>query len=1016
MVEFSEIWRAGSPELPGASDPDALAARWEQWHTAGARSPDAPDAVFAASVQDSGQPARLLEAAFGNSPYLSHILIEDIGFTRLLLAEGPIAMMSELLADLMDRSRLGSETRAELMTRMRIAKKRFAAALAMADIAGCRDVMSLASDLSRFACACIESGASQLLREAHDRGKLRLQNPEQPTLASGLILLGMGKLGAGELNYSSDIDIIVLFDEDISEVDFGAHQQVFSRLARNLVEILARRTADGYVFRTDLRLRPDPSSTPPAVSVKAALAYYRNVGQTWERAALIKARPVAGDMKAGRAFLEANSGFIWRRHLDFASVRDIQTIKRQINANKGVGEISVEGHNVKLGRGGIREIEFFTQAQQLIWGGQTEELRGNETLTMLSRLASLGRIRMSAADELSSAYRWLRRIEHRIQMIDDQQTHSLPSSGDGVDRLALFLGHSDAEGFREELLRTLKTVNSHYDQIFERKTSGAKEFELDFGSEDTRERAQDTFAAQGFRQPQLAWETVHGWFTGRTRATKSERAATVMMEITPRLLAEFANAVDPDLTLARFSGFLDRISRSIGLLEMLSVQPVLIELVCEIMSTAPRLSEWLGQDPGLLESVLQNEFADLELPEDLGLEEHVSSSARRGLVQVHYQLEFGRHQLTSELNESIGQFRNDLQSVLDFQRRWARRKIFQIGIHVLRGYLTPAEASTPLCRIAESCLESLLPVITEEFEARHGVVDGGKLAIIACGKLGSREMTVASDLDLIFVYDHDERCQASDGDKPLSPTQYYAKLCRRFLNGVTAPTAEGRLFEVDMRLRPSGKSGPIACSLERFLKYQNEDAWTWEHQALTRARVIYAEGDLGDHLSAEIHRVLCKSRDAGGLAADIRAMRQRIRTESAGGDENTIKHRRGGILDIEFIAQFLQLFHASLHPQILLRDSHSVFIKAGELDLIERSTSEDLAEAIVFWRNLQGLLMLGTEGSHPEIDMDKALGSSLGADSGGVLYSSFMGSLEDTAELVACHFDSLLPGRVQDLP
>lgn len=1012
MVEFSETWTRGSVDPPKAADSDALAARRDQWIAAGERHRDPEMADFTRSALESAGPSMLLNAVFGNSPYLSHVLLEDVAFTKTLLADGPDAVMQSLMSDVDDRTQLGVEKRPELMSRLRRAKRRFSTAAAMADISGCSDVMTLAAMLSRFAGSCLEASASALLREGHERGKLRLADPGFPTRNSGLILLGLGKLGASELNFSSDIDIIVLFDDNIAEVEFNAHQQVFSRIARNIVELMARRTEDGYVFRTDLRLRPDPSSTPPAVSVTAALAYYRSVGQTWERAAMIKARPVAGDIDAGNAFLEANKEFVWRRSLDFASVRDIQSIKRQIDANKGSRRIAVEGQNVKLGQGGIREIEFLTQTHQLIWGGQVPELQGKTTLDMLALLASLGRVPRPVADELAAAYRLLRRIEHRIQMVDDQQTHSVPTTAEGVERLAVFLGHPGGDEFRRQLVRTLETVRNHYDGTFERRPAGGAAFEFEFGAAESRDVALKAFAEHGFDQPEQAWDTVCRWLTGQTLATRSERAASVMTEIVPRLFAAFAESEHPDTTLARFDAFLARVARSIGFLEMLSAQPALCDLISDIMSAAPKLSDWLRQDPGLLESVLAGEFADLELPDDLGLEEHVIDSARRGLVRVHYQLEFGREELNFELAGQIdhhAQGGADLQAALDVHRRWARRRVFQIGVHMLRGYLSPTEASAPLCRIAETCLDALLPAIRHEFAARHGTVEGGRLAIIACGKLGSQEMTVASDLDLIFVYDHPEQVEGSDGEKPLSPTQYYAKLCRRFLNGVTAPTAEGRLYEVDMRLRPSGKSGPIACSLDRFVSYQERDAWTWEHQVLTRARVIFAEDDLESRLNDAVRTVLCHRRNPKRLAADIRSMRERIRTEAAEGGGNSIKHRPGGILDVEFMAQFLQLAHAESHPDILLRDAHSVFEAAGRLNLIDGSVAEDLAEAILYWRNLQGLLLLAAEDNRPEKDMERAVAGNLGAGSQGVLYSSFIRSIEDTAEMVSDHFNSMLP-------
>ena len=1005
MDDIAGIWTVSGNGFPEPADREALAARREQLAQAGSRHPDPEVGGFVEAVLDHPVTSPLLDSVLGNSPYLSHGLTCDAAFTCRLLSAGPEQAMAGILADMDDLSRLGQETRSELMVRLRIAKRQFALAAAMADIAGCRDVMSLAADLSDLACSCLQASASALLREAHDRGKLRLRQPDLPTEGSGLVLLGMGKLGAGELNFSSDIDLIVLFDDKGVDVDGGTCQQLFSRMARNLVEVMARRTADGYVFRTDLRLRPDPSSTPPAVSIDAAAAYYRTIGQTWERAAMIKARPVAGDMVAGDAFLASNSGFVWRRNLDFATIRDIQSVKRQIDAHRSNTGISVEGHNVKLGRGGIREIEFFTQTQQLIWGGQSAELHGRKTLDMLDLLAARGRIPHATATELSECYVFLRRVEHRLQMVDDQQTHTLPETPEGIAGVATFLGYADVAEFRRQLLDVLARVNRHYDDMLDRKKSGSSAFDIDYRSEQVRDRAVADFGAQGFERAADAWKIVHGWMAGEGPANRGERAVMVLEEITPRLLSAFSASSQPDATLARFDGFLAQLPRSLGLLEMLSAQPQLCDLVSEIMSSAPRLSEWLRQEPGLFESVLQSDFADLELPDDVETDGHLVDSARRGLVRVFYKLEFRPPEIGAELERIIEQEMQggfDLQTVLDMHRRWARHRKFQIVVHMLRGHLSPAEASAPLCGIAETCLQSLVPAIRREFEQRHGRVEGGELAIIAGGRLGSREMTLASDLDLIFVYRHPDESLMSDGARPLAATQYFAKLCRRFINGVVAPTAEGVLYEVDTRLRPSGRSGPIACSIDRFEKYQRDEAWT-------RARIIHAEGDLADRLPEIIGDVLTASRDRGKLGRDIRDMRERVRRETGESGNSTIKLRHGGILDADFIAQYLQLAHACDHPEILLRDARSVFLKAGELNIIDPQTADQLAGDMLFWRNLQGMLLLATDDNQTDEDVIGVLGNSFGIRSKGSVASSLSSSVEETAARVSGNFSSLIP-------
>ncbi|MCY3877734.1 MAG: hypothetical protein OXF74_00965 [Rhodobacteraceae bacterium] len=1011
MQEIAPIWLENYTGFPRPSDAEALQARWQQWESAIDQLEDTGIREFSRLVSTDAGGKALFDSIFGNSIFLSHNLISDPALACALATGGPDHVVADTLADLGSLHRLGDESRSELMTRLRRAKTAVASAAAAADIGLAPPVMQVTGWLTELASASLQATCSHLLRELHDRGKLRLVNADAPEFESGLIVLGMGKFGAGELNFSSDIDLIILFEDEAPCLDAGTHQRVFSQLARNLVTVMAKRTADGYVFRTDLRLRPDPGTTPPAVSVDRAYRYYLTLGQTWERAAMIKARPVAGDIAAGERFLRTNSGFVWRRSLDFPALSEIQSMKRRINAHKGSGEIAVENHNVKLGRGGIREIEFLTQTRQLIWGGQDRALRGRGTLAMLDRLAAAGRIQVAAATELKLAYEFLRRIEHRVQMIDDQQTHSLPSSAQGIEKLSVFLGYDEADQFRGDLLRQLRIVERHYNSMFERSSAGTRDVTLDFHDSMAKTETIDALRTLGFRDTETVYQHVQAWIQGRVRASHTHRAQQILRENIVPLVRSFADTPDPDVALARFSGLLGRISRSINLFSAMAAESSLMRLVAEIMGSAPRLAEWLTQQPVLLEGLLESDFQQLDFSDEFGLEPDAAEAARRGLVRLFYEREFGLKQVSADLDSHIqaeAGGNTDMQGLLDAQRRWTRNRKFQIGIHMLRGDLLPAQASMPLSSIAESCLKSLLSHVQREFAGLHGEVEGGRFAIIAGGRLGSAEMTLASDLDLIFVYSHAVGATASNGRKPLSPTQYYAKLSRRFLNGVTAPTAEGRLYEVDMRLRPSGKSGPIACSIERFEHYQHNDAWTWEHQALTRARVIYAEGNLGRRLNSIILNVLCTQRNSAELADDIRNMRQRIRDELEDPKNPTIKYRQGGILDAEFIAQFLQLKHAAEFPAILQRDAGSAFAKAGELGILQPSHAQELHRDLLFWRNTQGILLLTAENDHIEEDAASALQRSFGGQGSDFLISSFLDSMQETSERIASRFDSLI--------
>ena len=1012
MTKIAKVWLDNTASFPRPANPEALKARWDQWRSSCLSGADAALAEFAESAANLEIARNCLSAIFGNSQFLSQNLINDPSLAQELIELGPDAICRNSIGDVCDFSRLGKESTADFMTRMRVAKSRVATAAAVADFGLHCPVLQVTGWLTELAAGALQASCCHLLREASDRGQASLPDPTAPHRGSGLVVLGMGKLGACELNFSSDVDVIILFDEQCEAVQNGRHQRMFSRLARNLVTLMAKRTAKGYVFRTDLRLRPDPGSTPPAISIERAQRYYQTLGQTWERAAMIKARPVAGDLEAGQEFLDANSGFVWRRNLDFPALRDIQAMKRRINAHKGGAHIAVEGHNVKLGRGGIREIEFLTQTRQLIWGGQNRALRGRGTMNMLEALAVSGRISVSAATELKTAYQFLRTVEHRIQMVDDQQTHSLPDNPAGISDISIFLGFETMEAFRSALIRQLKTVERHYNSMFEQSSyDDVKELILEFQDPAARDITTKNLEKMGYDDGEAVYNAVCSWIAGNIRAAHTGRAREILKEISGPLIREFAGTANPSQTFGRFQDLLSRMSRSLNLLSSIAAEASLVPLLADIMGNAPRLAEWISQQPGLIEGVLHSDFVRLDPTADGQIEPEIADAARRGLVRLFYEREFKIRQMAEDLADEIVTVAGetpDLQEVLDAQRRWVRNRKFQIGIHMLRGDLSPTDAAKPLSGIAETCLISLLERIKRDFAEVHGLVDGGQLAVLACGRLGSQEMTLSSDLDLIFVYAHAPDAAASDGRRPYPPTQYYAKLCRRFLNGVTAPTAEGKLYEVDMRLRPSGKSGPIACSIERFESYQRNDAWTWEHQALTRARVIYAEVGLRKRLNAIIRSVLTKERDAVSLAQDIRSMRQRIRGELEEANELTIKFRRGGILDLEFIAQFLQLKFASSHAAILLRDACTVFQKSGELGLIDSQTAEELYNSLQFWRNIQGIMLLTVERDRLEDNAAGVLKRLFGGQSSDLVLESIAESISETADRVSAHYENII--------
>lgn len=745
----------------------------------------------------------------------------------------------------------------------------------------------------------------------------------------------MGKLGGRELNYSSDIDLILLFDPDVIDTDEPMElQNSFIRLARGLVSLLDERTEDGYVFRTDLRLRPDPGSTPLALSTMAAELYYESVGQNWERAAMIKARPIAGDKDAGAAFLAHLKPFVWRKNLDFAAIQDIQSIKRQINAHKGGTKIQFHGHNVKLGRGGIREIEFYAQTQQLIWGGRDRNLRKIPTINALKALLAAGHEKADNVQVLEKAYHYLRRVEHRLQMVNDEQTHSLPEDEEGLTAIATFLGYDSLEAFADELLGTLGRVEVLYADLFSEgeqlSAQGTDGGNLVFTGGESDPETLKTLASMGYTNVEAIDKAIRAWHHARYRSTRTTRSRAILTELMPTILQTMAAAPEPDPTFLRFDEFISKLPSGVQLFSMFQTNPQMLELIAEILGTAPRLAEHLARKPNILDGVLTPGFLNAppsaeEMREDL---DHVLQDA------------------------------TCTEDVLDLVRRWAKDRKFQVGVQVLKGTINERDSQRALTDVAQTLLLALQPRIEDEFAERHGRVPGGALSVIAFGKLGGGEKTPTSDMDMTFVYDFDPDASTSDGPKPLAISQYFARLSQRLINALSAPTAEGALYEVDMRLRPSGNAGPIATSLAAFKQYQTSEAWTWEHMALTRARALTGPQALQDQIQAVITEVLVSKRDTNKLVVDVSDMRARMDKERHTDIVWEIKNYRGGLVDIEFMSQFLQLKYGHDHPEILSPTTRIALSNLKGAGLLEADIATRLIQALNLWQSLQGLLRL----------------------------------------------------------
>jgi [glutamine synthetase] adenylyltransferase / [glutamine synthetase]-adenylyl-L-tyrosine phosphorylase len=882
-----------------------------------------------AGVLEQAPVRELLAGIFGASPFLTALIERDPARLQRLLAAAPEARFEELCREARAAT-INAGTLIEAMRSLRIFKNEVALLTALCDLGGVWPVMSVARRLSQAADAAVAAAVHFLFRQAHSRGDWLASEPD------GYIVLAMGKFGACELNYSSDIDLIVFYDLSRIRLRQGLEVQTFFvRLTRDLVRLLHERTGEGYVFRSDLRLRPDPGSTPLALSTEAALNYYESFGQNWERAALIKSRAVAGDLAAAAALLQDLAPFIWRKYLDFAAIADIHAMKRQIHAYRGFGSIGVAGHNIKLGRGGIREIEFFVQTQQLIAGGRQPELRAAETLVALERLEQRHWITAAARQDLDQAYRFLRSVEHRLQMLADEQTQTLPDDPGKLAGFANFCGFADSASFGVRLTDALQRVQAHYVRLFEHSpelTRGGGN--MVFAGEADDPATLTALGALGYTRATDVIAGVRGWHHGRYPAVRTARARELLTEMQPILIEALAKTANPDAAFFGFDRFLSELPSGVQLFSLLKQNPSLIELIAAIMGTAPRLTRILGKRRRVLDAVLAPGFFG-NLP------------SREELVGL----------VAAEITEA-----RDVQDVLDRARLIANEQAFLIGVRVLTGSIGASQASGAYAQLAECMIEAMQAVVERELARVHGQVQGGAAAVVAMGKLGGLEMTAASDLDLIVIYDFAAEAVQSNGARPLPPTQYFSRLTQRLISAFTAQTAEGQLYEVDMRLRPSGQKGPVATQLSSFVHYQAREAWTWEHLALTRARVVSGPPQLKVAVEAAIADILRRPRDRRQIAADVLSMRARIEREKGSEDIWDLKQVRGGLVDLEFIAQYLQLVHAAERPEVLSQNTLVALSKLERAGCLPAAAADSLLPAARLLNNLTQVLRLCQDG------------------------------------------------------
>ncbi len=811
-----------------------------------AHEPEQGADALTATPWATGDVAKLIHGAGGCSPYLKSLVEKESGWLETALDAPENALVQE-------HATLRDTAPDALPSRLRQAKRRVALLTGLADLAAVWPLESVTQALTDFADLAVHLALRATTLHEIKRGKLPGQTEDDAEKAGGMVALAMGKMGAGELNYSSDVDLICLFDETrFDPENYHEARSALVRATRKMCAMLSDLTGEGYVFRTDLRLRPDPSVTPVCLAMEAAERYYESLGRTWERAAYIKARACAGDITAGEKFLKTLVPFVWRKHLDFAAIEDAHDMVRKIRDHKGLGgPITLSGHNMKLGRGGIREIEFFTQTRQIIAGGRDPDLRVRGTVPGLAVLAEKGWVPPNVAQTLTDHYRAHREVEHRVQMLRDAQTHDLPQSDDGFDRLAAFMG-TDRAALHKDLRSRLEETHTLTEGFF--------------GGDSTA--ARHKAVPEEFENSEI----VSRWRT--YPALRSARGSGIFERLQPEILGRLAKTSHPMDALTAFDGFLSGLPAGVQVFSLFEANPQLIDLLIDIVGVSPELARYLSRNASVFDAVIGGDFFS-DWP--------------------------GRDALQTALSDLLAQ-ESDYENKLNTARRWGKEWHFRVGVHLLRGLIGAEEAGTQYADLADATLAALAPEVQAEFAGKHGPCPGRGAVVVGMGSLGSRRLHSRSDLDLIVIYDPGE-AEISEGRRPLATRPYYARLTQALITAVTAPMAEGRIYEIDMRLRPSGTQGPVATSLETFRSYQKSDAWVWEHLALTRARCVAGPDGVMQDVTAVQADVLQAPRDRDAVLREVAIMRNRIASAKGSGGDWEIKLGQGRLQDIELVAQ-----------------------------------------------------------------------------------------------------------------
>jgi glutamate-ammonia-ligase adenylyltransferase len=823
---------------------------------------------------------------------------------------------------------------------------------AVADLSGAWGLDRVTRTLSDFADEALEEALQTAMAERYPDAERR-----------GFVVLALGKHGSRELNYSSDIDPILLYDP--TTLPHGEREDVADaavRIGRRMSELLTARDGDGYVFRVDLRLRPSPEATPIALPVEAAIGYYESTALGWEQAAFIRARPAAGDIALGDYFMQAIRPFVWRRSLDFSAIDAITDISQRIRDHYAQGQAFGPGYDLKRGRGGIREVEFFAQVHQLIHGGRNPALRSGNTREALAALAQAGVFEPEISARLDEAYVLFRTIEHRLQMVEDRQTHELPKQAEALDNVARLHGLEDGAALLDLLRPDVEWVGRNYDRLT------PEQDKADLSHDEEKLKSQ--LSEMGFADAETPFARITRWRSGTIRALRSAPAREALEDLLPGLMRTLAKAPDPDRALNRLDDMIGRLPSAINFFKLLAARPGLVELLAEILSHAPTLADALGRRAELLDGLIDTSAFDPPPSVEV-------------LAQQFAQLEPGE----------------DYQMLLDRVRQRVGDRRFALGAQIVRGS-DPLEVGRGYARVAEAAIEALGAATAAEFEAQHGKVPGGELMILALGRMGGGVLTHASDLDLVYLFTGDFMTE-SDGPKPLGATQYFNRLGQRITNALSVATAAGPLYEVDTRLRPSGAQGLLAVSLDSFTKYQREDAWDWEHLALTRARPVFGSPQARKALNAILAETLERPRDFDDLARHAVKMRADIAKHKPPVGEMDVKLVPGGLVDLEFLIHISQFRHGmAFDPD--LGKALAELVEAGHLP------SDLIAAHDLITRYLVVSRLVSPKSTEPREASRELVARACGMESWDALLDSYAHarqSVRDTWDALAAPFE-----------